>query len=127
MRRSKTLCTVVLAVTGLAAACTKSEVRADPKTGPAPSGKRVSITVTENGFEPGDIKVTKGQPVTFVFVRKTDKTCAKEVVIHVDQKNKIEKKLPLNKPVEVAVTFPNSGDVKYACGMDMITGVVHVQ
>ena len=74
-----------------------------------------------------DIKVKKGEPMTFVFERKTDKTCAKEVIIHVDEGNEIEKKLPLNQPVEVAVTFPKSGDVVYACGMDMVKGSIHVQ
>ena len=68
-----------------------------------------------------------GKPVTLVFTRKTDKTCAKEVIVHIDDKQTIEKELPLNQPVEVAVTFPSSGDLTYACGMDMVKGSIHVQ
>jgi plastocyanin domain-containing protein len=49
------------------------------------------------------------------------------VVIQVSPTEKIEKQLPLNERVEVTMTFPNSGSVKYACGMDMITGVITVQ
>jgi plastocyanin domain-containing protein len=36
-------------------------------------------------------------------------------------------KLPLNEAVAVVVTFPKAGTVTYACGMDMIKGVVTVQ
>ena len=32
--------------------------------------------------------------------------------------------LPLNKPVEVAVTVPATGEVGFACGMDMFHGTV---
>lgn len=114
---------VILAVALVpAAACRKEGNAAKERT-----GQRVAISVTESGFEPNDIEVTKGEPVTFVFERKTDKTCAKEVVIHVDDATKIEKPLPLDEPVEVAVTFPKSGDITYACGMDMVKGSIHVQ
>lgn len=105
-----------------------SPPKEQPKAGAEPTaGQRVAVSVTENGFEPSDIRVTKGQPITFVFERKTDATCAKEVIIHVDDGNKIEKQLPLNEPVEVAVTFPKSGDITYACAMDMVKGSIHVQ
>lgn len=126
---------IVVAVLALAA-CKKeggpgneaTPPKEQPKGGGEPTaGQRVAVSVTENGFEPSDIKVTKGQPVTFVFERKTDATCAKEVIIHVDEGNKIEKQLPLNEPVEVAVTFPKSSAITYACAMDMVRGSIHVQ
>jgi len=126
MTGNMTLLTAAVALAAAASACKKDEASGGtPKS--AEAAKRVSITVTENGFEPDDIKVAKGEPITFVFERKTDKTCAKEVIIHVDDDNKIEKKLPLDEPVEVAITFPTSGDVTYACGMDMIKGSIHVR
>ena len=61
------------------------------------------------------------------FTRKTDKTCTKEVVVHVDDKKTIEKKLPLNTKVEIAITFPAAGELGFACGMDMNKGVIRVQ
>ena len=67
-----------------------------------------------------------GKPITLVFTRKIDSTCAKEVIIPLDGE-KIEKKLPLNEAVAVEVTFPKAGQVTYACGMDMLKGVVTVQ
>jgi plastocyanin domain-containing protein len=33
----------------------------------------------------------------------------------------------MNKPVEVAITVPQTGEVGFACGMDMFHGVVVAQ
>jgi plastocyanin domain-containing protein len=88
---------------------------------------RIEISVTEKGFEPEKITVKKGQPLRLVFTRKTEKTCAKEVVVRVSDEQKIEQKLPLDTPVEIPVTFPKSGELAYGCGMNMITGVITVQ
>jgi plastocyanin domain-containing protein len=113
--------TILFTLVAVVAACSKSNqppsVSADGK---------LAISVTKNGFEPEDIKVAAGKPVTLVFTRKTDDTCAKDIVIHVDDKQTIEKDLPLNQAVEVAVTFPTAGDITYACGMDMVKGHIHV-
>ena len=117
----------LLAIAALVVACSKSETK--PTTdNPAPptAGDRIAISVTDKGFEPDNVTVPSGKPVTLVFTRKSDTTCAKEVVIPLDDQ-KIEKKLPLNEPVEVAVTFPKAGQITYACGMDMLKGVVVVQ
>lgn len=87
---------------------------------------RVEITVTEKGFEPEQIKVPANKPVTLVFRRTTDKTCAKQVVIKISDTRKIEKDLPLNKTVEIAATFPKAGQLSYTCSMDMIRGTLTV-
>jgi plastocyanin domain-containing protein len=126
----------------LAAACKKDDAKAKPSTpeaakpeAPKPSaeaatpsdGTRFEIKVTEKGFEPEDTTVPAGKPVTLVFERKTEKTCAKEVILTMDDGKKIEKELPMNTPVEIAATFPKAGKLGYACGMDMIKGTVVVQ
>jgi plastocyanin domain-containing protein len=121
-----------LAIAALSVACSKSETKSagdKPATtdkAPAPAADRVAISVTEKGFEPENVSVPSGKPVTLVFTRKTDSTCAKEVVIPLDGQ-KIEKKLPLDEAVAVEVTFPKAGQITYACGMDMVKGIVTVQ
>ena len=112
-----------------ATACTKKD---DSSSTTATSSKpadsaRFDIKVTENGFEPADVAVPAGKPVTLVFERKTDQTCAKQVVLTMDDGKNIEKQLPLNTPVELAATFPKAGKLGYACGMDMIKGTITVQ
>jgi plastocyanin domain-containing protein len=92
-------------------------------TGPAAKGA-IEVSVTGEGFVPASIKVKAGQPVTLVVTRKTDRTCATEIVIK-DQG--INQKLPLNQPVVVAFTPNKAGQLRYACGMDMISGVIVVE
>ena len=104
------------------AAITASTI-ATAKPGDMP---RVAITVTRTGFEPAKVTVTKDVKTALVFTRTTDSTCAKEVVIPVGDQ-KIRKQLPLNQPVEIDVTFAKTGDLTYACGMDMATGVITVK
>jgi plastocyanin domain-containing protein len=95
---------------------------ATPQAGKA--GQTIEIQVTGEGFVPANIKVKKGQPVRLVVTRKTDRTCATEIVIR-DQG--INRKLPLNQPVTVEFTPVKSGQLRYACGMDMISGVIVVE
>lgn len=83
----------------------------------------VPVTVTDNGFEPSKIKANKGEKVRLVVTRKTNSTCAKEIVI---KDHGINQPLPLDKAITVEFTPAKSGEIKYACGMDMISGVVFV-
>jgi plastocyanin domain-containing protein len=57
-------------------------------------------------------------------VRKTDETCAKEVVI---KEYKINRKLPLNEAVTVEFTPNKSGEFIFTCGMGMLRGKIVVQ
>ena len=91
------------------------------------SERRIDISVTQAGFEPDKITVTKGEKVTLAFTRTTDKTCAKEVVVHVNDKDTVKKALPLNQEVPVTVVFSKSGELRYECGMRMLGGVIVVQ
>jgi plastocyanin domain-containing protein len=88
------------------------------------AGKAIEISVTGEGFVPANIQVKKGQPGKLVVTRKTERTCATEIVI---RELGINQPLPLNKPVTVQFTPVKSGQLRYACGMDMISGVIVVQ
>jgi plastocyanin domain-containing protein len=83
-----------------------------------------AIEVTKEGFVPAEIKVKAGKPVKLVVTRRVERTCATEIVIK-DQG--INKPLPLNQPVEVTFTPSKPGKLRYACGMDMIAGVIVVE
>ena len=94
---------------------------------PAKKGSgKLEIAITDKGFEPDKLEVMKGQPVELVFTRKTDQTCIKEVILDTGAK-KIQKPLPLNKPVTIKTKFTKAGDLKYACNMNMFSGTVTVQ
>ncbi len=98
--------------------------RAGIAEGTVKNGVRtVEMQVTEDGFVPAKIKANQGEKLRLVITRKTDRTCATEIVI---KDAGINTKLPLNKTVTVEVTPKSSGELKYACGMDMITGIIFV-
>ncbi|MCI0574473.1 MAG: cupredoxin domain-containing protein [Myxococcaceae bacterium] len=87
--------------------------------------RTVELAVTSKGFEPANVTVKKGEPLRLVITRKTDVTCAKEIVI--DEPG-IRRELPLNTPVEVTFTPSKSGEIRYGCGMDkMLSGVLRVE
>jgi plastocyanin domain-containing protein len=108
---------------GLSIAGTGDAV-AGSKSQPKKAAKEVQLSVTSDGFQPAEIKTKAGQPLRLVITRTTDRTCAKEVVI---KDLGVSKPLPLNEPVAVEITPKKNGQLRYACSMDMIAGVIVVE
>lgn len=81
------------------------------------------ILVTEKGFEPAHVTLKAGIPARLTFVRTTDGTCAKEVVV---SSLNIRRELPLNAPVDIGLT-PSRGDIGFVCGMGMFKGTVSAE
>jgi len=115
MRPAITICLMLL---------TLAVTSCSSKSTPEATGQRVSIQVTEDGFVPAVVNVKAGQPVTMLVKRTTDRTCATEVVM---KEHNINQPLPLNQEVEITFTPSHSGDLVYACAMDMYKGTVHVE
>ena len=89
-----------------------------------PANNEVSMVITDKGFEPQNLRVKANEPVVLTITRKSDATCATEIVI--DEHN-IKTDLPLNKPVTVTFTPKKTGQLKYGCAMKkMIGGVISV-
>ena len=86
--------------------------------------KEIQVAVTDKGFEPNEIQVKKGDVVTLVVTRRTDQTCATEIVV---AGGKVRAALPLNQPVRLALGTIDSSGVKFACGMGMREGAVIVR
>jgi thiol-disulfide isomerase/thioredoxin len=86
----------------------------------------VQIRATDLGFEPGNVVVPAGVPVTITFVRESKTTCATSVVLDIDGQ-RITKELPLGQPVAITTTFESPGVVTYACGMAMLHGTITVK
>lgn len=82
------------------------------------------VEITEQGFAPASVNLRRNVPARVTFVRKTDATCAKEVVI---SDYKINRELPLNKAVVITFTPKKSGEIAFACGMNMMRGKLIVQ
>lgn len=86
--------------------------------------RTVEISVTNEGFVPAQVKVRKGEAIKLVITRKVQVTCATEVVL---AGTGIRKALPLNEAVEIEFTPDKAGEIKYACAMGMVGGVLLVE
>ena len=117
----------LIAIYSLVLVGLSASVQADTKPAPKPAPKRIEITVTPRGFMPDRIEVPAGVPVVLAVTRTTDRTCAKRVIVQLGDGKQVEQDLPLDKVVEVPITFPKKGELRYACAMDMVTGVIVVQ
>jgi plastocyanin domain-containing protein len=90
----------------------------------APAARNLEMKVTDRGFEPNRIEVKKGEPLHLLVTRKTDATCAKELVI---KDAGLKKDLPLDEAVAFDFTPNKSGEMNYVCGMGMLSGTLVVQ
>ncbi len=84
----------------------------------------IELQVTDNGFEPNSINIKPGTSVTLKITRKTESTCATNIQI---PSKKIKMDLPLNKTITIDLGKLEKGEVRFACGMDMISGVLIVK
>ncbi len=90
----------------------------------APRAQTAKVIVNEQGYEPAKVTLRAGSPARITFVRTTDKTCGTEVVF---PSLNIKRALPLNEPVVIEFTPAKSGEIAFACGMNMLHGTVVVQ
>jgi len=89
-----------------------------------PKRQTARVTISERGFEPIAFKLRRGVPARVTFVRTTEATCAREVVL---PDFNIRQALPLNQPVVVTFTPNKRGAFTFACGMNMMRGELIVQ
>ncbi len=88
-----------------------------------PDAKRIEIAVTDDGFSPADIGVKKGETVVLRFNRTTKSGCLKAIEI---PDLGIKKDLPMNTPVEVAITPQREGKMVLQCWMAMVKASINV-
>jgi plastocyanin domain-containing protein len=97
-----------------------------PTQPPGPS-QRIAITITDAGYEPARIEIPRGRPVVLVFTRNSEKTCAVDVDFTLPDGTKIDRRLPLGQQVEIPLRVDRAVEIPYACGMDMVRGVIVVK
>jgi plastocyanin domain-containing protein len=82
--------------------------------------RRVAIEAGTEGYLPDRIGGKPGEKLVLVFTRTVDSTCIAQ--LKTPDGKLVD--LPKGTPIEVAVTVPQSGEVGFACGMDMFHGTV---
>jgi plastocyanin domain-containing protein len=122
-----TLMSIAVGVALLVAGC-KDSGRVEPAAPtPATAGtigadgvRHVAVDASLKGYQPARIGGKPGEKLVLVFTRTADSACIEQLKT---PDGKVVD-LPRGKPVEVAVTVPQSGEVGFACGMDMVRGAV---
>jgi plastocyanin domain-containing protein len=86
--------------------------------------QKVTVALTEKGYEPTSLKLRRGVPAQVTFIRKVSATCGTQIVI---PDYEIKRDLPLNESVLVRFTPKKSGDFSFSCGMGMLRGSLIVR
>jgi plastocyanin domain-containing protein len=114
-------------VVALALVACKKESKVEPAAPPASAGtvgadgvRRIAVEAGAEGYKPDRIGGKPGEKLMLVFTRTVDSTCVEQ--LKTPDGTLVD--LPKGKPVEVAVTVPQTGEVGFACGMDMLHGKV---
>jgi len=89
-----------------------------------PKTQTSTVRITERGYEPITLKLRRGVAARVTFLRTTDHTCAKEIVL---ADFNIRRALPLNQRVTVSFTPQQKGTFTFICGMNMMRGQLIVQ
>jgi plastocyanin domain-containing protein len=120
-----------LFVVASAAACEKkpAEKKATPaeKSAPVTAGntgsdglRKINVEANKDGYTPDRIAGKPGEQIVLVFKRTIEADCLAQV--KVGDGKPVD--LPMNTAVEVPVTVPQTGELAFACGMDMFHGTV---
>lgn len=123
---SRIVCILLAALALAPAACDKAKTNKPAPPAAAtvrPDGTRsIPINVNDEGYDPSKITAKPGEKLELVFTRRSKGACGEQVKVAdgpvID--------LPLEQPVTIPVTAPPSGQVKFACGMDMMKGTILV-
>ena len=89
-----------------------------------PSVQKVTVALTQKGYEPASLKLRRGVPAQVTFIRKVSATCGTQIVI---ADYDIKRALPLNEPVLVEFTPKKTGTFVFTCGMGMLRGALIVR
>lgn len=119
----------VLSLSGLAG-CEKPSAAQAASASPAAStapgpvlGRLVEIVASSEGYSPAKIEAKAGEQLTLRVTRKTKSECLSEIVI---PSLGVRKALPIDVPVDIPVKVDQPGEIKFSCGMGMVSGKINV-
>jgi len=116
--------TILLTFTLGAPALLAPPARAEEPPPPAsPSIREIEIVV-DGGYKPGRVVIQEGERVRLKFIRKDYSPCTREVVF---ASLGIRRELPTDVPVVIEIPAQSPGEIPFACGMNMVRGVLVVE
>ncbi|HZF55825.1 MAG TPA: cupredoxin domain-containing protein [Polyangiaceae bacterium] len=95
----------------------------EPPPSTSPAIREIEVIV-DGGYKPGRIVIPEGERVRLKFIRKDYSPCTREVVF---ASLGIRRELPTNTPVVIELPAQSPGEIPFACGMNMVKGVIVVE
>jgi plastocyanin domain-containing protein len=83
--------------------------------------RTIEIEASKEGYVPAKIAAKPGEKLKLIFTRRAS---GGDCMAQLKTPNGKLVELTVDKPYEVEVTAPKDGEVGFACGMDMFTGVI---
>lgn len=83
--------------------------------------RTIEIEASKDGYTPNRIAGKPGEKLRLMFTRVAS---GGECLAQLKTPDGKLIELPLGKPTPIEVTVPQEGEVKFACGMDMFSGVI---
>lgn len=88
------------------------------------NGKQSALITVKGGYNPSTIDMRAGTPITLTFDRQETGECTSHVVF---SDLAIDAILPGNEKTDVTLPALTPGDYPFACGMNMVHGLLHVE
>jgi plastocyanin domain-containing protein len=89
-----------------------------------PGLQTARIEINAQGYQPASVKLRPGVRARLTFVRTTDATCVRDIVL---PDLGLRRELPLNQPVVVSFVPKQRGSFTFVCGMNMMRGELIVR
>lgn len=89
----------------------------------ANAGRKVTVTISDKGYDPASIEANPEEPLTLVFERPAAGGCGEEVVFP-STGEKLA--IAVGEKKEIAIKAPKSGELAFTCGMNMYQGKIVV-
>jgi plastocyanin domain-containing protein len=89
-------------------------------TATAGAGGVQEVTIgVRGGYDPADVRVSRGVPVRLIFDRQETSGCSEEVVL---PEFGIRRFLPAHQKTAIEFTPETAGTFEFTCGMSMLRG-----
>lgn len=101
-----------------------THVAEEAKASKPPEVRTIEIGVISAGFDPAEIRLTRGEKVDLVFTRTAQRSCA--TILRIKDLG-ITRELPFNESVTVRLQPATAGRIDFGCPSGEVTGALIVE
>ena len=102
----------------------RREGLAVPAAAPGANAEQEATITVSGGYDPEVVVAKKGVPLTLIFDRKESNPCSDEVVL---PEFGIRQALAAHAKTRIRIVPERAGEFPFACGMNMLHGILRVE